>query len=756
MLQLDSAAPTQATGTAAPEVTPRVVAQVTRSTDDQIPGVSHIPHPAQLVGGSLLFLGVPALLLTRDDQLIGDGQVLLAVALGTSVVLGILLLTLAQFRSIAGCLCGLLLLDLLPVVLEITSTDPMRARYQVIYLVVPTVIAAATLPRWLHHLQVVTAVCASVGMITLPSSGPALLESVVMACVAVGSLLVANVVIRDMSQATAARITDLRRLSMTDGLTGALNRRGLAARFPDLVRAARRDAEIGLLILDIDHFKRVNDEHGHAAGDAILQQVCAVLSSVVGPGDLVARVGGEEMAAAVIGPAEPVALAFRERLIDVRPKITASIGIVDVRPEDCAAPGRLWQLLDVADRALYEAKNTGRDRICRALPTDAARTDPQPEPQPLQIPASAVALEPNAPGREESQLYGWVLLLFSVIGLVHVLGSGPTPLTAMSDWLFLAGVGLAMVTALLVIGLSPRLRPCMLLAGALGADLITAISALSTDVVVTRRVMLMALLIPALLVSLHHRRPVILAHYAVIAGVCALAARGSTGWSGISAAILCTAVLAGSAELIYLLRRGHDIAAEDLHRWSVTDPLTGLANRRGLELAFGRMSRPRDVMVLALDVDDFKAVNDRHGHAVGDDALIRLAATLTAVAGPGTVVGRTGGDEFVLLSPNGHPTALTTKVRRAAGLLPVPLSVSVGSTTAPPHSRLHLWQLVSAADAGLTRDKRTRRAAERDEQGEVPAQRGAPGLRVVRRDDNLSCVAASPQAGNGPLWGTDG
>ncbi len=722
-----------------------MVAHVTQSSDNKLPGVPNIPHAALLIGGSLLILGGPALLLTRAGRLIVGGQVLLTVAAGMSLVLGLALLTGRRFRSIAGCLLGLLLLDLLPVALELTGAEPVRARYQVVCLVVPTVIAAATLPRWLHRLQMVAAVGISAAMIIVPGAESQLLESVVMACVAVGSLLVAGVVIRRMSQATAARIADLRRLSMTDGLTGVLNRRGLASRFPDLVRAARHDAEIGLLILDIDHFKQVNDEYGHAAGDAILQQVCAALADVVGPADLVARVGGEELAAAVVGPAEPVAEAFRERLIKVRPSVTASIGIVDAGPEDCAATGRLWQLLDVADRALYEAKNTGRDRICHGVADDAERAEPQREPR--QISAAAVALEPSTPGREQSRLYGWVLLVFSMLGLIQALTAGPTPLSTLTNWLFLAGAGVAMVTALLVIGLSPLLQSCTLLTGALGADLITAISVLTDDGAVTRRVMLIALLIPALLVSLHVRRSVILAHYAVIGGVCALAVRSTTGWSAISGAILCAAVLAGSAELIYLLRRRHDIAAEDLHRWSVTDPLTGLANRRGLELAFGRMPRAKDVVVLALDVDDFKAVNDRHGHAVGDDALIRLAATLTAVAGPGTVVGRTGGDEFVLLSPSGHPSTLTSRVRRAAGLLPVPLSLSVGSTTVPSYSRLRLWQLVSAADADLTRDKRGRRATGRP--GDKPPD-VASALRIVRASDDPAGTSAARPATTRP------
>ncbi len=227
---------------------------------------------------------------------------------------------------------------------------------------------------------------------------------------------------------------------------------------------------------------------------------------------------------------------------------------------------------------------------------------------------------------------------------------------------------------------------------------------------VSKQIAALPLLITALLLAQYVSRPWILAHYALIAAVCAFAASAMPVTVGVVIG-LCVylAVVVGSAELIYGLRRRYDLAADDLHRWSVTDPLTGLANRRGLELAFARMPRTRDIVVLALDVDDFKNVNDRHGHAVGDDSLIRLAATLQTVTGPGTVVGRTGGDEFVVLAPGGHPGALTTRVSQAAALLPVPLSVSVGSTVAAPYHRLTLWQLVNAADAGLTRAKRARR-----------------------------------------------
>jgi two-component system cell cycle response regulator len=118
------------------------------------------------------------------------------------------------------------------------------------------------------------------------------------------------------------------------------------------------------------------------------------------------------------------------------------------------------------------------------------------------------------------------------------------------------------------------------------------------------------------------------------------------------------------------------------------DPLTGLANRRGLDKIATRMltQDPR-VGFIVVDVDDFKSVNDVHGHAAGDAVLIRLGARLRALAGPSVVVARTGGEEFTLAAHAHDLKGLAHRLRVNAhnGTDDIPITVSIGVATHRPH-----------------------------------------------------------------------
>jgi len=171
----------------------------------------------------------------------------------------------------------------------------------------------------------------------------------------------------------------LERLSRHDPLTGLLNRRAMDALLAQEEQRARRlaghgagsgVAQMAVLMIDIDHFKRLNDSHGHAIGDRALQHLATLMGSQLRDIDHLARWGGEEFLALLPATSAADALALAERLcermrnlpllVDEVPlPLTASVGVAEwLGPHDS-----LTQLLSRADQALYDAKQSGRDQV---------------------------------------------------------------------------------------------------------------------------------------------------------------------------------------------------------------------------------------------------------------------------------------------------------------------------------------------------------------------------------------------------------
>ena len=164
-------------------------------------------------------------------------------------------------------------------------------------------------------------------------------------------------------------VKNLRVAASTDAKTGLLNNAAWQDRAEQgLSRASRASQPVAVIMIDLDHFKNVNDTHGHLVGDRVLREVADALGVELRGHDLLGRFGGEEFVAFLEGPTAEQAVEISERLrhciasitITDIPSVTGSIGVAFCTPPRQA---NLADLLQVADTALYKAKADGRNRI---------------------------------------------------------------------------------------------------------------------------------------------------------------------------------------------------------------------------------------------------------------------------------------------------------------------------------------------------------------------------------------------------------
>ena len=173
------------------------------------------------------------------------------------------------------------------------------------------------------------------------------------------------------AQTSAGLEEELSRIALTDPLTSLYNRRALVLMSNERMRAARRMQQtFAIAVLDIDHFKGINDRHGHETGDRILRQVATLLKTRLKAGDIPFRWGGEEFVVLFATSSLAAACVAAERLrlemaqADVQthlPAFTVTIGVAEWRPgESCEA------LFERADAALYAGKSNGRNQVVAA------------------------------------------------------------------------------------------------------------------------------------------------------------------------------------------------------------------------------------------------------------------------------------------------------------------------------------------------------------------------------------------------------
>lgn len=177
--------------------------------------------------------------------------------------------------------------------------------------------------------------------------------------------------LRAMTESLSARSVTLEHAALTDSLTGMQNRRYFDDALREYLEEFRRiDKPVGLMILDLDHFKQINDTHGHDVGDQVLREVANCLKDMTRYHDVVARLGGEEFAVvapnmnqdALVKLAERIRRAIAGLAIvsgNIRLKVTTSVGLAVWNGKESAD-----DFYRRADKMLYQAKRLGRNRVC--------------------------------------------------------------------------------------------------------------------------------------------------------------------------------------------------------------------------------------------------------------------------------------------------------------------------------------------------------------------------------------------------------
>ena len=203
----------------------------------------------------------------------------------------------------------------------------------------------------------------------------------------------------------ASLVEESQRLATIDPLTTLMNRRAfLESLAIELARSERHGHPTSLVLLDVDHFKQINDRFGHGTGDAVLAATGKLLRSFARKGDVIARWGGEEFLLMLYNSSPEGALVAAERLRraieqmsvfdgDAKPiTITASLGVAGYRRGDLSET-----LIDRADRAMYEAKSSGRNRV--QGPRDETASSPRPAAEPTAANEEAPGSPPTSTAR---------------------------------------------------------------------------------------------------------------------------------------------------------------------------------------------------------------------------------------------------------------------------------------------------------------------------------------------------------------------
>ncbi|NMR20266.1 GGDEF domain-containing protein [Cellulomonas fimi] len=423
-----------------------------------------------------------------------------------------------------------------------------------------------------------------------------------------------------------------------DPLTGCLNRGAFDRRLDqELARAARTGQPVTLVLLDLDGFKGVNDAHGHGVGDAVLRWTGTTLRDAVRSHDVVGRIGGDEFAVVLTGSTHSPATVterLRELLATQSP---ASVGYATAP----SGGGDAETLRRRADERLYA------DKVLRGRAGHVRR----PAPTVPRTGTTELVVSRFERRRHAVTQTGWLSAFCFLVGAFYAVlaeRAAVVPLLVLS----IVGVGLGLGAVLTAdwLARSARTRRYLAVFTALATGTGALYIVLDGGIESSASLGMLAT-IPLVALSAPRRSAIpIIGTMAGAYLVIALVQGVSDPWRP-AVTMLAFLSLAFACGL-----HGRDAAVQRrrLTELSRHDALTGTLNRRGfddeLAAALSRVDRlPAPLSLLVLDLDGFKAVNDTHGHAAGDDLLRWVGEQLRATVRAGDSVGRLGGDEFAVL-----------------------------------------------------------------------------------------------------------
>ncbi|HLI31148.1 MAG TPA: GGDEF domain-containing protein [Solirubrobacteraceae bacterium] len=516
---------------------------------------------------------------------------------------------------------------------------------------------------------------------------------------------------------------DVRAFATVDQLTGLPNRIALRAHVAELEHVARVCGRpVALIVADMDRFKAINDRFGHARGDAVLRELGERLRAALIDGATACRPGGEEFVVLIpdaelergASLAEAIRAAVAQRPL-AGARLTVSLGVAATRAGE---PFHFAELFERADAALYAAKRAGGDRVelyAKGRPLSSGEEGARAPSRGRRLRGSARAPHPQLGDgeAERRQLRELNARLRERAKPAFVVAFALGGVSALYDGaLILVPPLLATIAYLLTRRRAQRAKhpELVLAAGWLGLE-----GSLLASGLLASHPMIYAL--PILVLPVIGSAAVLPERTALIgtAGTAAMIvglALGAGLPQGVEPAIVAgdLALLALAALLGIELGRSTS-AYRDL---TVADELTGLFSRAALMRRVGELQE-RGVSggaVLVADVDRFKAINDRFGHACGDAVLRELGTRVRMALRAFEPAYRIGGEELVVLLEEAslqQAEQLAERLRAVIADRPlagVETTVSVGIAAAPAGERFDFQRLFAEADAALYRAKR--------------------------------------------------